>query len=290
MDTPTQWKDYELLDSGNGMKLERWGSHILARPEPQALWPRFRDQKFWDRAQAVYTRSAAGKGSWRFTQELPKDWKIACGDLTFLVRPTDFKHTGLFPEQAVNWEWMRKAIEREKVNGKSTRILNLFAYTGGATLTCLAAGAEVTHVDASEGIITWAKKNAELSGLEDKPVRWIVDDVMKFVAREERRGQKYDVIVMDPPSYGRGKKNELWKIEAMLWPLLEKCKALLSDTPLFFAINSYTAGMSPQVVENMLQALQLPEGSIAGGEVGLKPKGAGYALPAGVFARWNKSS
>ena len=288
MITPTQWKDYELLDSGDGMKLERWGAVILARPDPQVLWPRAKDEKFWERAQAVYTRTTSGKGTWTLMQELPERWKISYGKLSFWTRPTDFKHTGLFPEQAVNWDWMTGKIQEARIKKQeSPKILNLFAYTGGATLACLAAGAEVTHVDASEGIIAWAKENAELSGLADRPVRWIVDDVMKFVAREERRGQQYDAIIMDPPSYGRGKKNELWKIEEMLWPLMQKCALLLSNAPLFFTVNSYTTGMSSTVIENMLKALLADRsGSFSTGEVGLKPKGDGWTLPAGIFARW----
>ncbi len=291
LQTPTKWKDYELLDSGDSMKLERWGQYVIARPEPQSLWPKQHDQNFWDRAQAVYARGAAGKGAWQMREKLPDRWQIAYQGMKFWVRPTDFKHTGLFPEQAVNWGWMQtKTNDMDGRGGLPLRpkMLNLFAYTGAATLVGLAAGYEVTHVDASEGIVAWAKENALLNSLHERSVRWIVDDVTKFVAREERRGQKYDVIVMDPPSYGRGKKNELWKIEEMLWPLMQKCKEVLSDTPLFFTINSYTAGMSATVLENMVRALHLPEGKISSGEIGLRPKGEGYPLPAGIFARWER--
>ena len=289
METPTQWKEYELLDSGDGMKLERWGQYIVARPEPQALWPKLHDAAFWDRAQAVYTRGVAGRGTWQMREKLPERWQVGYKGLKFWVRPTDFKHTGLFPEQAVNWDWMAQKIQESRFkNQESLKVLNLFSYTGAATVVGLQAGAEVTHVDASDGIVTWAKENAILNALHERPVRWIVDDVLKFVAREERRGEKYDAIIMDPPSYGRGKKNELWKIEEMLWPLLQKCKAVLSDSPLFFTINSYTAGMSPQVLKNMLEALHLAQGRISSGEVGLRPKGEGYTLPAGIFARWER--
>ena len=288
MQTPTTWKEYELLDSGAGQKLERWGSVIVDRPDPAALWPRKKEAKVWERAQATYTRSESGKGSWQYRQTLPKQWPITYGSLTFMVRPTDFKHTGLFPEQAVNWEWMEKKIKKQIENSKKApRILNLFAYTGGATLTCLAAGAEVTHVDASEGIITWARQNAELSHLDDRPVRWIVDDVNKFVAREVRRGEKYDAIIMDPPSYGRGKKNELWKIEEMLLPLVQNCELLLSEVPLFFIINTYTTGLSGVAVGNILQSVLAGKaGSYDIQELGLKPKDDGWALPAGVSVRW----
>lgn len=290
MITPGNWRDYELLDSGDSMKLERWGQYIIARPEPQAIWHKFHDDKFCGRAQAVYTRGLLGQGKWDFKQELPERWKVNFGNLSFWVSPTDFKHTGLFPEQAVNWVWIRDKVQFSINNFQRVpKILNLFAYTGGATLACLEAGASVTHVDASEGIIDWAKENATLSGLAEKPVRWIVDDVSKFVAREERRGENYDAIIMDPPSYGRGKKNELWKIETMLTPLVEKCLAVLSDDPLFFVINSYTTGVQEETVINILKSVLVAKGgTFESDTIGLKPRDNGYTLPAGCVARWHR--
>jgi len=286
---PTKWKDYELLDSGDRMKLERWGQFIVSRPDPQALWPQKRDPGFWTRAHAVYS-DGGRRGNWAFTQKLPHQWKVKYGDLSFWVRPTDSKHTGLFPEQAVNWEWLVNQVKCQISNVKcAPKVLNLFGYTGGATLAMLSTGADVTHVDAAEGMIDWAKENAELSGLHEKPVRWIVEDVLKCVSREERRGVKYDGIIMDPPSYGRGRKNELWKIEEMLLPLVQKCEKLLSDKPLFFVVNSYTTGLQTQTVENILQSVMGKRGgNIEAHELGLKPRGEGWVLPTGSTVRWSQ--
>ncbi|MBI5138809.1 MAG: class I SAM-dependent methyltransferase [Candidatus Vogelbacteria bacterium] len=290
MQTPTNWKDYELLDSGDRMKLERWGQYIVARTEPQALWPKFHDAKFWERAHAIYTRNDRGKGSWIMKQNLPERWQIEYMAFKFWVRPTDFKHTGIFPEQAVNWNWIRDVTNQADMDKKlpnQLKVLNLFGYTGGSTIFCLDSGYEVTHVDASKGIVDWARENAELSGLGERPIRWIVDDVSKFVAREERRGAKYEGIIMDPPSYGRGKKNELWKIETMLMPLVQKCATIMSEDALFFILNSYTTGIQEYTALNMLKsALGSRDGRFESDTLGLKPNDNGYTLPAGCVARW----
>ncbi len=302
--TPTNWKEYELIDTGDGMKLERWGSFVLARPDPQALWPKERPE-LWNSAVGVYTRSVTGGGSWRFKKELPERWKVSYSNLNFLVRPTDFKHTGLFAEQAVNWEWLQEQVKsrKSKVEGE-INILNLFAYTGAATVACAVAGAKVTHVDASKGIVTWAKENLELNALgapsakqtlgapsAQNSVRWIVDDVFKFVEREAKRGVKYDGIIMDPPSYGRGTKGEAWKIEKMLWPLVKECVSVLSENPLFFLINSYTAGLPATVMGNILEsAMKGKGGTVHSEELGLKGSATGRILPAGVTARWQQKS
>lgn len=289
--TPQNWKEYELIDTGDGMKLERWGTFVLARPDPQALWPKERPE-LWNTAVGVYTRSPTGGGSWKFKKDLPERWKVSYGNLNFLVRPTDFKHTGLFPEQAVNWDWLSEIIREScLVNRESPRILNLFAYTGAATVACAAAGTKVTHVDASKGIVTWARENLEASGLGDKEVRWIIDDVFKFVQREAKRGVKYDGIIMDPPSYGRGTKGETWKIEKMLWPLVQECTKTLSDNPLFFLINSYTSGLPATVIGNVLESgMKKYVGNIETHELGLKGSATGKILPAGVTARWQQKS
>ncbi len=275
-----EWQDYELLAAGNGEKLERWGGYTLLRPDPQAVWP----MPAHGAPDAHYLRSASGGGYWEYDKSLPQSWSIKYKDLTFLVRPTGFKHTGLFPEQAVNWDWMRDAIERSGM--EQPRILNLFAYTGGATCALAAAGASVVHVDAAKGMAAWAKDNMALCGLSDAPVRYIVDDAMKFVLREQRRGRAYDGIVMDPPSYGRGPGGEMWKIEDNLYPLVSECAKLLSGTPVFFLINSYTTGLAPTVIKNLLLcALKDKGGSVECGEVGL-PIAGGLTLPCGATARW----
>ena len=274
------WREYELLDAGGGMKLERWGDVTLLRPDPQAVWPiRTRE------ADAVYHRSARGGGHWEFLRQLPESWRIRYHDLAFLVRPTGFKHTGLFPEQAVNWDWMRGHVEHKLAADGACRVLNLFAYTGGATCACLKSGAHVTHVDAARGMVAWAKENAALCGVQDAPARYLVDDCVKFVQRELRRGSRYDGIVMDPPSYGRGPGGELWKIEDSLYPLVEACARLLSDRPAFFLINSYTTGLAPTVLRDVLR-VALPDGHAEAGEVGLPIRRGGLVLPCGAAGRW----
>ena len=274
------WQDYEILDAGNGNKLERWGQVRLLRPDPQAVWPMQEPRS----VDARYIRSASGGGHWEYTKTLPDSWAIQYRDLTFQVRPTGFKHTGLFPEQAVNWDWMRSLVKKAP---KPFRALNLFAYTGGATCALAAAGAEVVHVDAAKGMVAWAKENLALCGLGDKPVRFIVDDVMKFVLREQRRGRQYEGILMDPPSYGRGPGGEMWKIEENLYPLVAECCKLLSPEARFFLINSYTTGLAPTVLSNVLQAA-LPGrgGRIEAGEVGLPISRGTLVLPCGASGRW----
>lgn len=274
------WQDYEILDAGNGNKLERWGQVRLLRPDPQAVWPMQEPRS----VDARYIRSASGGGHWEYAKALPDSWTIQYRDLTFQVRPTGFKHTGLFPEQAVNWDWMRSLVKKAP---KPFRALNLFAYTGGATCALAAAGAEVVHVDAAKGMVAWAKENLALCGLGDKPVRFIVDDVMKFVLREQRRGRQYEGILMDPPSYGRGPGGEMWKIEENLYPLVAECCKLLSPEARFFLINSYTTGLAPTVLSNVLQAA-LPGrgGRIEAGEVGLPISRGTLVLPCGASGRW----
>lgn len=274
------WQDYEILDAGNGNKLERWGQVRLLRPDPQAVWPMQEPRS----VDARYIRSASGGGHWEYGKALPESWTISYRDLTFQVRPTGFKHTGLFPEQAVNWDWMRGLVKKAP---KPFRALNLFAYTGGATCALAAAGAEVVHVDAAKGMVAWAKENLALCGLGDKPVRFIVDDVMKFVLREQRRGRQYEGILMDPPSYGRGPGGEMWKIEENLYPLVAECCKLLSPEARFFLINSYTTGLAPTVLSNVLQAA-LPNrgGRIEAGEVGLPISRGTLVLPCGASGRW----
>lgn len=274
------WQDYEILDAGNGNKLERWGQVRLLRPDPQAVWPMQEPRS----VDARYIRSASGGGHWEYTKTLPDSWTIQYRDLTFQVRPTGFKHTGLFPEQAVNWDWMRSLVKKAP---KPFRALNLFAYTGGATCALAAAGAEVVHVDAAKGMVAWAKENLALCGLGEKPVRFIVDDVMKFVLREQRRGRQYEGILMDPPSYGRGPGGEMWKIEENLYPLVAECCKLLSPEARFFLINSYTTGLAPTVLSNVLQAA-LPGrgGRIEAGEVGLPISRGTLVLPCGASGRW----
>jgi 23S rRNA (cytosine1962-C5)-methyltransferase len=281
------WKEYELIDTGNGEKLERWGEYILARPDPQILWPPQKDAASWGKADAHYCRSTRGGGRWEYKRELPPRWRISYNNLTFYVRPTDFKHTGLFPEQAVNWRWIIKKI---KEASRPVRVINLFAYTGAATVAAASAGAEVCHVDAAKGMVKWASDNLGLSSLGDRPVRFITDDVIKFVRREKRRGRLYDAVIMDPPSYGRGPDGEVWKLEEALFDLIEECVNILSSDPIFFLINSYTTGFSPTVLENILK-MQMQKnygGNVEAGEVGLPVKASGLILPCGIYGRWEK--
>ena len=278
-----QWQDYELLDCGGGEKLERWDDQLLVRPDPQAIWESPRRNPAWRKADGRYLRSQTGGGHWE-KKALPESWKIHYGELTFQVKPMNFKHTGLFPEQAVNWDF---AMEQIRQAGRPIRVLNLFAYTGGATLAAAASGATVTHVDASKGMVTWAKENAAASGLSDAPIRWLVDDCVKFVEREIRRGNHYDGIIMDPPSYGRGPKGEIWKIEESIYPFIELTTQILSDDPLFFLINSYTTGLAPAVLTYML-ATELKEfdGHVDSQEIGLPVTSNGLVLPCGASGRW----
>ncbi len=281
----TAWRDFSVLDTGDGEKLERWGTVVLRRPDPQVIWPK-QQPALWAGADAHYHRSARGGGEWEFARKLPERWALAYGALKFYVRPTGFKHTGLFPEQAANWDWMAGLI-REAERGRQPRVLNLFAYTGGATLACAAAGASVCHVDAAKGMVQWAKENYALSGLPDGAARWIIDDALKFVQREARRGSFYDGIVMDPPSYGRGPNGEVWKLEDRVFELVDACAQVLSDMPLFFVLNSYTTGLQPAVLANLLRiAVEGRHGGKAeAGELAL-PVEAGGALPCGATGRW----
>ena len=282
----SDWKDYEIIDAGGGDKLERWGGVTLLRPDPQAVWPMAASARDVD---AKYIRSNTGGGHWEYRRELPDSWRISYRDLTFVVRPTGFKHTGLFPEQAVNWDFMRSVVRRfkEKHPDKPFRVLNLFAYTGGATCALAAEGAEVVHVDAAKSIVQWAKQNLNECGLADRPVRFIVDDCMKFVQREARRGHFYEGILMDPPSYGRGPDGEMWRIENGLYPLVEACVKLLSDDASFFLINSYTTGLAPSVLTDVLKvALASFGGSVESQEIGLPITRGGLVLPCGATGRW----
>mgnify|MGYP002644405572 CR=1 FL=1 len=282
------WKDYELLDATGGNRLERWGETILIRPDPQVVWKTEKQSPLWAKADAIYHRSNQGGGEWEYRRRLPEKWKISCGEgedkLTLIVSPTGFKHTGVFPEQAVNWAWYARKI---RAAGRPVKVLNLFAYTGGATLAAAKAGANVTHVDASKGMVAWAKENAQSSGLADAPIRWIVDDCVKFVEREIRRGNRYDAVIMDPPSYGRGPKGEIWKIEESIYPFIELTTQILSDDPLFFLINSYTTGLAPAVLTYML-ATELKEfdGHVDSQEIGLPVTSNGLVLPCGASGRW----
>ena len=279
------WEDYELIDAGNKEKLERWKDVILRRPDPTAIWPAS-SLRQWNKVDGFYHRSSKGGGEWQFFKTLPEFWTVDYKGLTFKVSPTGFKHTGLFPEQAVNWDWISELI---KGANRPVKVLNLFAYTGGATVSALSAGAEVCHVDAAKGIVTWAKKNVESSGLADRRVRYIVDDVVKFVKRELRRGNRYDGIIMDPPSYGRGPSGELWKIEDALFPLVKDCTELLSDEPLFMLINSYTTGLSATVLKNVMNVTAKKRfgGEMDADEIGL-PIESGMMLPCGISGRWWK--
>jgi len=285
------WKDYEVLDTSTGEKLERWGDYLLVRPDPQVIWESDKKNPGWRKMNGHYHRSKAGGGEWEFF-DLPKEWQIHYNDLTFNLKPFSFKHTGLFPEQATNWDWFSKIIRDElKKNPKrQIKVLNLFAYTGGATLAAANAGAAVTHVDASKGMVTWAKENAISSGLGEKPIRWLVDDCMKFVEREIRRGNKYDAIIMDPPSYGRGPKGELWKIEESIFPFIKLTSEILSDDPLFFLVNSYTTGLQPAVLSYMINLAIVSKfgGSVTADEIGLPVKDTGLVLPCGASGRWEK--
>ena len=280
--------DYELIDTSCGEKLERWKDIILIRPDPQIIWNTERVNPLWHNAHARYHRSSSGGGSWERYKSVPDVWTVKYRDLQFNLKPMGFKHTGLFPEQAVNWDLMSEMIDRRVRNGKEVKVLNLFGYTGAATLACAAAGASVTHVDASKGMVLWAKDNAVASRLADKPIRWLVDDCKKFVLREIRRGNKYDGIVMDPPSYGRGPGGEVWKIEEQLWDLLTICNQILTDEPLFFLLNSYTTGLSPSVMKYMLASVIAKGrgGSVTCDEIGLPVTDSGLVLPCGNTAAW----
>ena len=283
------WRDYAVLDAGGGEKLERWGDVILRRPDPQTIWPPA-DPALWRQAQAHYHRSERGGGSWEILRPLPEKWSICHGELRFWVKPTGFKHTGLFPEQAANWQWMDGLIRgRIAAGGEAPRVLNLFGYTGGASLACAAAGAHVTHVDAAKGMVLWAKENRELSGLPETRFRWIVEDALAFVRREIRRGNRYDGILMDPPSYGRGPSGEVWKLENELFGLVETCAGALSDRPLFFLINSYTTGFQASVLANMLNRCVAGRfgGQTDSQELCL-PVTAGGVLPCGASGRWQR--
>ena len=280
------WEDYEVLDTGDGEKLERWGDIILRRPDPQTIWPKA-DEGLWKRAQARYHRSERGGGEWEFLKKLPERWTVSHEGLRFYVRPTGFKHTGLFPEQAANWIWMSDLIR--KSGRKDLKILNLFGYTGGATLACAAAGAHVTHVDAAKGMVQWAKENRELCRLPEDRFRWIVEDALRFVQRELRRGNSYDGILMDPPSYGRGPSGEVWKLENELYGLIDTCAKALSEEPLFFLINSYTTGFQASVLSNMLEKCVTPRfgGRVDSEELCL-PVTTGGVLPCGASGRWQR--
>lgn len=278
------WKDYELLDCSNGEKLERWGEHVLVRPDPQAIWKTPRSHPGWMKHAARYARSNTGGGAWE-KRQLPDRWTVDYGSLTFNVKPMNFKHTGLFPEQASNWDF---AAQQIKGAGRSISVLNLFAYTGGATVACAAAGASVCHVDAAKGMVAWAKENAASSGVADKPIRWIIDDCAKFVEREIRRGRKYDAVIMDPPSYGRGPSGEVWKLEENLWDFVELVSQVLSDDPLFFLISSYTTGLAPSVLTYILESTVTKKygGHTVSDELGLPVTASGLVLPCGSAGRW----
>ncbi|MBQ3094211.1 MAG: class I SAM-dependent methyltransferase [Clostridia bacterium] len=276
------WNDFEVLDASCGERLERWGDILLIRPDPQVIWNTPKTHPAWKKAHARYHRSKTGGGQWEVYRPIPDVWEIGYNTLRFRLKPMGFKHTGLFPEQAVNWDMMGDLIRNA---GHPIKVLNLFGYTGGATLSCAAAGASVTHVDASKGMVTWGKENVGASGLADRPIRWLVDDCGKFVAREQRRGNTYDAILMDPPSYGRGPGGEVWKLEEQIYPFVAECAKLLSDNPLFVVINSYTAGLSPSVMHYILGSL-LPEGNVTADEIGLPVTQSGLVLPCGSTAVW----
>lgn len=283
------WKDYEVIDTSNGEKLERWGDFILVRPDPQVIWNTDKKDKRWTKPNGHYHRSSKGGGEWEFNH-LPEQWKIHYKDLTFCLKPFSFKHTGLFPEQAANWDWFSSIIKEALVKepDREIKVLNMFAYTGGATLSAAAAGAKVTHVDASKGMVGWAKENAVHSGLENAPIRWLVDDCVKFVEREIRRGNKYDAIIMDPPSYGRGPKGEIWKIEDAIYPLVELTTQILEDKPLFYLINSYTTGLQPAVLSYMMNTAIVSKfgGHVEAGEIGLPVSSNNLVLPCGASGRY----
>ena len=285
----TDWKDYELIDASSGERLERWGDIILIRPDPQIIWNTPKDNPLWRKAHARYHRSSSGGGKWEVIKKIPDVWQVRYKSLTFNIKPMGFKHTGLFPEQAVNWDSMADMI---RAADRPIKVLNLFAYTGGATLACLSAGANVCHVDASKGMTQWARENAASSGLDKLPQRWIVDDCIKFVQREIRRGNRYDAVIMDPPSYGRGPGGEVWKLEEQVYSLVELCSQVLTDSPLFFNINSYTTGLSPSVMNYLNGAILLPKfgGTITADEIGLPVTQTGLVLPCGATASWRSSA
>lgn len=296
MKIASNWKDYEILDMANGEKLERWNNIYLVRPDPQIIWNDKQYPEKWKQANARYNRSSTGGGHWDYKKRLPDSWQIKYKNLTFNIKPMGFKHTGIFPEQAVNWDWMMDKIQNEiKTTNREVKVLNLFAYTGGATVACLYAGASVCHVDSSKGMVAWVKENVVSSRLQERPVRYIVDDVVKFVQREIRRGNKYDAIIMDPPSYGRGANGEVWKFEENLPMLIEICMQVLSDNPLFFLINSYTTGTSSMVLENLLKmnmrkkyGKRADDGIFENGEVGLPMTDSDFILPCGIYSKWVK--
>lgn len=282
-----QWKDYEVIDTSTGEKLERWGDYILVRPDPQVIWNTPKNNAGWRKKNGHYHRSVKGGGEWEFWN-LPEEWSIHYKELTFHLKPFSFKHTGLFPEQAVNWDWFSELIRNA---GRPIKVLNLFAYTGGATLSAAKAGANVTHVDASKGMVAWAKENAAASGLKDAPIRWLVDDCVKFVEREIRRGNQYDAIIMDPPSYGRGPKGEIWKIEESIYPFIELTTQILTDKPLFYLVNSYTTGLQPAVLTYMIQTALVPRfgGVVESSEIGLPVSSNRLVLPCGASGRWTQN-
>lgn len=286
-----RWNDYEVIDCSKGEKLERWDKYFLVRPDPQVIWDTPKYANGWKHKNGHYHRSEKGGGAWEFF-DLPQEWTIhyplAIGkELTFHLKPFSFKHTGIFPEQATNWDWFSRLIKQAVENGREIKVLNLFAYTGGATLAAAAAGAHVTHVDASKGMVNWAKENAISSGLKDAPVRWLVDDCVKFVEREIRRENHYDAIIMDPPSYGRGPKGEIWKIEESVYPLLLLCQKLLVKNPLFFLVNSYTTGLQPAVLSYMMNTILKPyRGTVHADEIGLPVSSSGFVLPCGASGRF----
>ncbi len=283
------WKDYELLDCSEGERLERWGKVILIRPDPQIIWNTPKEHPMWKHADARYVRSSQGGGHWEYRRELPEFWKINYKDLTFKISPTGFKHTGLFPEQAVNWDMMIEKIKNAKAEGREIRVLNLFAYTGGATVAAASAGASVCHVDAAKGMVHWARENAELSSLNEKPVRWIVDDCKKFVEREIRRGSKYDAVILDPPSYGRGPGGEVWKLEEHVFELVSLVSEVLTEDPLFVLLNSYTTGLSASTMAYVLgSAMKKFGGKVEAEEIGLPVTASGMTLPCGSSAIWSK--
>ena len=288
MRNTNDWKDYELLDTSDGERLERWGSTVLIRPDPQVIWKTPKQHPMWKSADARYHRSSKGGGSWEVYKHVPDEWSIQYKDLTFKIKPMGFKHTGLFPEQAVNWDLLRSVIRNS--GRDDVRVLNLFAYTGGATVAALAEHASVVHVDASKGMVNYAKDNARLSGLADRSVRWLVDDCTKFVQREIRRGNTYDIIIMDPPSYGRGPGGEVWKLEDKIYELVELCSQVLSDDPLMVLINSYTTGLSPSVMQYILGSIVVPRfgGTVTSDEIGLPTTQTGMCLPCGASAVWSK--
>ena len=282
----SDWQDYQLLDAGDGMKCERWGNYTLVRPDPQIIWPR-QGGKAWTGWDAFYHRSEKGGGRWEFRKPLPESWVIRYKNIALQVRPTSFKHTGIFPEQAVNWDWCGARIAAAKAQGREVSVLNLFGYTGAASVAAAAAGAQVCHVDAAKVMVDWCGVNAETSGLRRDSLRYIVDDCVKFVRREVKRGRRYDALIMDPPSYGRGANGELWKLETHLWGLLKECREVLSEQPLFFLINAYTTGLSPTVLANLLaELLHDQAGRVTTGEVGLPIQADGKVLPCGIYGRW----